>query len=491
MASERILIVDDTPVNLKLTRILLLNEGYSVCTASSAEQALELLPSYRPSLILADIQLPGMDGLEMTRAIKQNPRTREVIVIALTAFAMLGDESRAREAGCEGYITKPIDTRRLGSQIREILAQHPGGQPSDGSARPQKEGLAATEFEALRLRFLQEGQQKVRQLLLDLDGLFDAADSARAVHQWVGTGGLLGYPAISGLAREVETLLRERPLDAAQVRDSLTNLQFAFDTAPEALESPAAGAISHVLSGRCVALAGLPASETQRLGTALKRAHARAVFLEPNAPALPQLAGCHLIAAYVRPGGNSPWTDPDAPPSLPVIFIGENENITALDPRVQALAAGFLVDAWQPDEALIRLGVAIARYRPTPSTPASGPLRVLVADGDGGVLEQVQAALQNSGIELHLAADGIQALQDIRKLRPHAAILGAGLPKLDSYAVLDVLRADGLAVPVMLLATRQHEIDVYRGFEQGAGDYVVTPFSHVELVARLRRLLAR
>src|SRR6266498_598398 len=122
MAGERILIVDDTPVNLKLTRILLVNEGYTVNTAGSAEEALEVLHSYQPRLILADIQLPGMDGLEMTRRIKQDPRTHDIIVIALTAFAMMGDESKAQEAGCEGYITKPIDTRTLGSRIRELLA---------------------------------------------------------------------------------------------------------------------------------------------------------------------------------------------------------------------------------------------------------------------------------------------------------------------------------------------------------------------------------
>ena len=78
MAGEPILIVDDTPVNLKLTRILLVNEGYKVMTAASAEEALELLRSYHPRLILADIQLPGIDGLELTRRIKKNEQTRDI-----------------------------------------------------------------------------------------------------------------------------------------------------------------------------------------------------------------------------------------------------------------------------------------------------------------------------------------------------------------------------------------------------------------------------
>lgn len=99
MAGERILIVDDTPVNLKLTRILLVNEGYKVLTAASGEEALELVRSHHPELVLADIQLPGMDGLELTRQIKQAEATRDVTVIALTAFAMSGDERKAAEAG--------------------------------------------------------------------------------------------------------------------------------------------------------------------------------------------------------------------------------------------------------------------------------------------------------------------------------------------------------------------------------------------------------
>src|ERR1035438_6793640 len=102
MAGEPILIVDDTPVNLKLTRILLANEGYKVLTAGSAEEALELLRSFHPSLVLADIQLPGMDGLEFTRRVKKDPATRDIMVVALTAFATKGDERKATDAGCDG-----------------------------------------------------------------------------------------------------------------------------------------------------------------------------------------------------------------------------------------------------------------------------------------------------------------------------------------------------------------------------------------------------
>jgi two-component system, cell cycle response regulator DivK len=123
MASEQILIIDDTPVNLKLTRILLTNEGYTVRTAVDAEEALTILDTFHPDLMLVDIQLPGMDGLELARRIKADPRTSDIIVVALTAFAMKGDRERAMEEGCDGYITKPIDTRNLPLQLREYLAK--------------------------------------------------------------------------------------------------------------------------------------------------------------------------------------------------------------------------------------------------------------------------------------------------------------------------------------------------------------------------------
>ena len=98
MAGEAILIVDDTPVNLKLTRILLVNEGYKVLTAASAEEALELLRSFHPVLILADVQLPGMDGLELTRRVKQTEGMRDILIVALTAFAGKGKKRQRAES---------------------------------------------------------------------------------------------------------------------------------------------------------------------------------------------------------------------------------------------------------------------------------------------------------------------------------------------------------------------------------------------------------
>ena len=121
MAGEPILIVDDNAVNLKLVRVLLAKEGYETRTANDATEALAVLETFKPRLILMDLQLPGMDGLQLTRQIKADARTRDIVIVALTAYAMKGDEEKSRDAGCDGYITKPIDTRTMPGILRQFL----------------------------------------------------------------------------------------------------------------------------------------------------------------------------------------------------------------------------------------------------------------------------------------------------------------------------------------------------------------------------------
>ncbi len=122
MAGEPILVIDDNTESLKLARVLLELEGYQVHTARNAEEALALLQESRPRLVLMDLQLPGMDGLELTRRLKVDPAYTDVLVVALTAYAMKGDEQKALEAGCDGYIPKPIDTRTLPRLLARYLA---------------------------------------------------------------------------------------------------------------------------------------------------------------------------------------------------------------------------------------------------------------------------------------------------------------------------------------------------------------------------------
>ncbi len=123
MANEAVLIVDDNPQNLKLARLLLASEGYDVRTAIDAESALALLAAggWRPRAILMDIQLPQMEGLELTRRLKADPAYASIRIIALTAYAMKGDDVKAYAAGCDAYVTKPIDSIELVATLARLL----------------------------------------------------------------------------------------------------------------------------------------------------------------------------------------------------------------------------------------------------------------------------------------------------------------------------------------------------------------------------------
>ena len=109
MAGEKILLVEDNVMNRRLAEFLLRSQGYQVSEAATAQEAFAMLENEQPDLIVMDIQLPGMDGLEATKKIKAQPATATIPVLAVTSYAMKGDREKAAAVGCVGYITKPID----------------------------------------------------------------------------------------------------------------------------------------------------------------------------------------------------------------------------------------------------------------------------------------------------------------------------------------------------------------------------------------------
>jgi CheY-like chemotaxis protein len=121
MSGRSILIVDDNPSNLKLFTFLLALPGYVVTTAASAEQALDVLGRLVPNLIIMDLQLPDVDGLTLTRQLKADPRMQGVPIVAVTASAMKGDEEKARAAGVDGYMSKPVEKRAFRAMVASYL----------------------------------------------------------------------------------------------------------------------------------------------------------------------------------------------------------------------------------------------------------------------------------------------------------------------------------------------------------------------------------
>jgi len=121
--SPLILVVDDNDAGLLLVCSVLELDGFRVDSAGSAEEVLERLSDQMPDLILMDVQLPGQDGLALTRQLKADPATSSIPIVALTAHAMAGDRELALAAGCSGYVSKPIDTRHFGDQVRGYLSR--------------------------------------------------------------------------------------------------------------------------------------------------------------------------------------------------------------------------------------------------------------------------------------------------------------------------------------------------------------------------------
>jgi CheY-like chemotaxis protein len=519
MPHEAILVVDDAPVNLKLTGILLRKEGYDVHSAVDAEQALDLLESFHPDLMLVDIQLPGMDGLELTRRIKRDDRTRNIVVVALTACAMKGDDEKAFRAGCDGYITKPIETVTLASRIRGYLDRRRAPPvPVEPAPQPQRlpGGLSFTpaEIEGLRRRFLEDATLQVRLMMESLTRSLDVQSAQRTCRDWAAAAAILDYETIAILASEVERYLSAANPDPAVLDEALSNLMIGLIETPESATGPVPGPIVAALKGKRVALVGFSADDAERLCVALERASAKPRYFDRvTSRDSDPIGDCSLVLVDVTPATKDTFllaTGPAAFSGPPLVLAGARDQILSLDYSVQLRACEFLIDGWQPEEALMRVAFALSRKEAAravaapavaaavragaPQVPVNGSnnhtnSEVLVADDDMTVRLIVRSALENAGIKCRMAATGPEALQILRDCRPCAAVLDVNMPGMDGYEVLSAARLEAIPVRVLLLTARQQEADITRGFTLGADDYLIKPFNPPELVARLRRFL--
>ena len=496
MAGETILIVEDAPESLKFTAAILRGEGYKVQIASTAEQALSTLRFLQPNLLLVDFMLPGMNGLELVTRVKQDPRLQKTVIVALTACAMPGDETRARQAGCDGYLTKPIEGRALAVRIRQHL-DHGGAIPGTSASQtgaPSSSGSLAglpdSEVTELRDSFLKGGKGVSRQFLLSLDGQFDDVRARRTVHQWIGTAGLLGFSAVSQRAREVEDVLRTPPWNG-RLRGPLTNLARSFYNPSGPLSEPPSQAAIRVLQGKRVALIGLSEDEADRMCTALEQVGARARLFEADQSPYAEAVGiCQLVVVHVRPAnGACRWLAREAPglPSLPTIFLGATEHLLGLRPEVQARAGALLAEGCLIDETLMRLRLAMTQPAPAPVPAAAGSTgELVIADSEEASRTATQALLKEQGIPCKMANSGPDTILLLRGVQPPVAVVDVNM---DGLEVLALIRAESLPVRTIFLTTQSQENEILRGFSLGAEDYLLQPYSPVELVARVKRLL--
>jgi DNA-binding response OmpR family regulator len=461
--------------------------------------------------MLVDLQLPGMSGLELTRRVKQDENLHEMIVVALTGHAPEGEEQIAKAAGCDGFLVKSSDTHGLIMRVRSYLDGGVSTSPAPAAEAAAPAGsppqfvcfaLPASEMEDLRRGFLADGTVQIRRMMASVESQLDAAALTRMVHPWTGTAGMLGFARISDLSREVEMLLRSPSLSVPGLRAALADLAHAFaDPGVATMDASLPDFITEELMGKRVALVGFGDVEADRLCAALDRVGAKPRLLEASDPPdSPLIRECNAIMMHVRRETlGSVWLDPEppAPPHVPLVLVGGRDLLLSLDPSVQSRAREFLIDGWQPEEALMRLSFALSRTVPSSQIPPKSEpsavktaREIVIADDDVTVRTLVRAALENEGLECRLASNGLDALDEIRKQRPQAAVLDVNMPGMDGFEVLAAIRDEGLPVRVILLTARQHQNDVVRGFSLGADDYIIKPVRPMELVARLKRLLA-
>lgn len=131
VTAPRVLVVDDCQVNIVIAQTVLLAENFDVETAADGLEAIQKVASFGPDLILMDVQMPGMDGIEVTRILKADLATRHIRIVAFTGYALRDDEAKMRAAGCDAYLSKPIDVRRFGGQVRTCLQTSMGDDPGE------------------------------------------------------------------------------------------------------------------------------------------------------------------------------------------------------------------------------------------------------------------------------------------------------------------------------------------------------------------------
>ncbi len=438
-------------------------------------------------------------------------------MVAFTAASGKEDELAAYQAGCDGFIRKPIDIHTIGARLREFL----GGKPEAGQSEarpadpdpartpppaPKPLALAGPEMEALRRAFLSGAMREVRRILEFLNSGLDTAAVSRLFHQWIGSAGALGYSEIAEQARRAETLLSTANWSRNDLRDTLKELAVLLAAPPAAIEAAIPGFILQRLAGKRIGLIGFADEDADRICAALEKTGGIPYLFPADEPAESDFVrNCAVVAVHVRPATlRSPWLQPEfeVSPGVALVLAGGREDVLALDAEVLGRASEFLIDSFQGEEIVMRLSLAVSRTeeaarlaKPAAAAPTRAvvPLaarpEIIIADDDPNVVAVVRAALESTHMSVRSVSTGSDALRLVREATPQVLVLDVNMPGMDGFEVLAAIDRECLPVRVVMLTARQQERDIVLGFELGADDYIVKPFSPLELVARLKRLL--
>jgi two-component system, cell cycle response regulator DivK len=492
VTTNSILLVEDDPMNVQLLRVLLSDEGYDLRAALNAEEALKVLTAFKPGLILIDIQLPGKSGLELTRELRANPEMSDSRIVALSAEAGKDAEQTCLNAGCDGYIAKPIDTSTFPATVRSYI---------DKKSRTvrKEQGDTRDLLRAIRNTFFTESLTELT-ALLSAEFQADRARILRALHRWAGIAGTLGMPGVTDQARKVEALVEStEKVDVPAAREALEELQWLITAAmaAPAFELALPAEIVKALSGKRIALAGFSEGEARRIAQVLDRAECFTLVIGMPPQGLTTIMVERfdiVVLNVVNTVESAGQQHASGTLNKPVLLVGSRASIPGEIVSIEMPARDFLTTPWDAEELLVRCCKLLSPVsKGTLPVERDGPAQVVIADDDPAIGALLTATLRRTGAECRLARNGTEALALVREVKPDVLILDVNMPGMDGFEVLTNLHADPLTarLPVVLLSARQQEADVLKGFSCGANDYITKPFNPMEVTARIARYLPR
>ncbi len=500
MTAGCMLIVEDAAATSDLIRPVMSERGLDVRTVNTPEEAIRVLSELHPKLVLVDVELAGGGGLEIVKRLRSSPDARGTLVFGLGSFRSQHDQQQLLDAGCSGCISRPVDPGTFPAFVEKYLSPH--AKASNAAAPAENVDLTPDpEIDALREEFVAEAMQQVKELLDTLDTGLDGKTLRIVAHRWAGSGGSIGYPEVSRMARELEAAVQgDMHPSNARIRELLDMLRQLFSNAQEELSRkqrtvPAPppdvsfAALAQSLAGKRFALFGFQQDECARLARVIERYQAFSrTLVSATLPSAEMVRpfDAVILSAVSGSAAVPPWNHP-------FLLIGKQSALMELQP-VRDGAVECMFSPWTEQELVLRLYRVLhpaSQMERQAAVTSGAKRRVLVVDDDSTMRELVKTTVQRAGLECRVAADGDKALEIVRSWQPDLAVIDIEMPGKNGFEVLASLRGGLMTfdIPVILLTACQQDKEVIRGVQLGANDYVVKPFDPAALLVRVRKLL--
>ncbi len=486
-----ILIADDDPAQRRLLEIHLTQLGFEVTAVKDGAEAIEKMHERRPSLVASDVLMPRLDGFRLAQFVRQEPALASVPVVLMTSGAIRpDDEDMARSLGANCIVARTEGFDHIVAAIRSALAQG-----ATAATRHDHEVI-----EELRKRFVEDGLRDSRNLLDTFNSGFDFGATRKLAHRWAGTGGTLGLPQVSQAAFAIERLLAEDKPDTDTVLSKLAAVNDLFSVANRPENTAiVSDAVASSLSGKRFAAIGFDEVEARRLSETLEQAQAvlRVRYAVPDRSEDWTQLYDGVILSFNDGSETLLNSDFLAGIGKPLVAIGSSSPILETALGAHPAEHDFLLRPWNASELVLRcyavLGRSAALSRLAPTRAAGARANILIGDDDPTTVALLKMTLQNYSMDCEAVSNGGDVIKAVAGSRPDLVVLDVNMPQLDGFEVLSALKNDQKtkSIPVVLLTARQQETDILRGFSLGAEDYVIKPFSPMELVARIKRSLGR